>query len=227
MKLKKILCMSILALSLALFLSIPTTISIENLGEFYPFSQDQILYFKAEEIDFLDHGGAFLMDTVPVNSGAMEEANEAEFVSLPLASNFTFSNLTITVYHTLILDSYQLEIKVGWLDLQNQSHVSHFSFENLEVGTQVTSHSFAVDCCGITVSEGQRFWLELQISSSDINFFWGDLAHGSRVSYNGNASFIPEFPSFLVLPILMLFALIAVRMRTRFFTSEKQRLKQK
>jgi len=213
--LKKILYISILALLQALLFSIPITISIENLGEFHPFSQDQTLYFNAEEIDLLDHGGAFLMDTT-LNSGTMKESNKAEFVSLPLASNFTFSNLTVIVYHTLISsDGYQLWIKAGWLDIQNQSHVAHLDYENLEVGTQVTLHPFAVDCCGIEVSEGQRFWLELQTSSSDVNFFWGNLAHGSGVSYNGTASFIPELPSFLVLPILMLFTLVAVIIKTR------------
>ena len=217
MKLKKILYISILALLQALLFSIPTTISIENLGEFHPFSQDQTLYFNRKEIDLWGHGVAFLMDTT-LNSGTMKEANKAEFVSLPLANNFTFSNLIITVYHTLISsDGYLVLIKAGWLDIQNQSHVSHLDYENLEVGTEVTLHQFAVDCCGIEVSEGQRFWLELQTSSSDISFSWGNLAHDSGVSYNGTASFVPELPPFLVLPILMLLTLVAVILRVRSF----------
>jgi hypothetical protein len=216
MKLKKILCLSIFALLLALFFLIPMSVSLENSEVCYSVSEDQILYFQGEEVDLGDHGRAFLLTTDHVNGGVMEEAHQARFVSLPLVSNFTFLNLTVTVYHASIPSTgYQLLIKVGWLDLLNQSHGSHFDYENLEVGAQVISHSFAVDCCGIKVSEGQRLWLELQTSSPDIKFFWGEPAHNSRVAYNGIASFIPEFPSFLVLPILMVFSLIAVVLRKK------------
>ena len=211
MKLKMFPRLSILVLLLALFFSILMAVNFGNTQEFHSFSLDQTLHFQTEEVDLGDYGRAFLMDTAPVNVGVMETASQVRLVSLPLASNFTFSNVTITVYHTLIpVDGYQLQIKAGWLDIQNQSHVSHFDYENLEVGAQVTSHSFAVYCCGIEVSEGERFWLELQTNHSDINIFWGDLTHDSRVSYDGAASFIPEFSSILVLPLLMLLALIAV-----------------
>jgi len=223
MKLKRVLRTSIFVLLLALFSPICTTLSLMDFGKSYLVSQDQTLYFQTEEIDLGDFGKAFLMDTTPIDEGVMKETNQAEFVSLPLASHFTFSNGTITVYHTLVpVEGYQLWIKVGWLDDQNQSHVPHLSYENLEVGTQVTSHSFAVQCCGVGVSEGQRFWLELQTSSSDISLFWGDPTHDSRVSYNGTASFIPEFPSFLILPMLMLFTLIVAKIRKCFFTSRNK-----
>ena len=170
-----------------------------------------------KEIDLDGYGSAFLLDTAPVSSQVPEEADHAEFVSLPLAANFTFANLTVVVYHTLIFeDGHQLDIKVGWLDALNQPHISHFSYESLEAETQVTMHSFAVDCCGIVVFEGERLWVELQTSSSNIHLFWGTLTRDSRVSYHGAATFIPEFPSFAVSLVLIFLTLIAVGARARF-----------
>ena len=159
-RLKKVLRISIAFLLLASTYSICTPLNFGYSEESYLLSQDQTLHFQTEEICFGDYGKAFLMDLTPVDGGVMEEDNKAGFVSLPLASYFTFSNVTITVHHTLIpKDGYQLLIRAGWLDTQNRSYVSHSDFENLEVGKQVTSHSFAVECCGVRVPEGQRFWL--------------------------------------------------------------------
>ena len=215
---KCIRCIFVPALLLsALCLAIPKGSNLESLGEFNPLSQNQTLYFTAEEIDLDGYGNAFLLDTAPVNSQVPEEADHAEFVSLPLAANFTFANLTVVVYHTLISeDGHQLDIKVGWLDAQNQPHISHFSYESLEIETQVTMHSFAVDCCGIVVFEGERLWVELQTSSTDIHLFWGTLTHDSRVSYHGAATFIPELPSFAISLVLIFLTLIAVVARARF-----------
>jgi len=214
---KNIRCTLIPALLLsALCFAIPEAINLESLSQFNPLSQNQTLYFTTEEIDLDGYGKAFLLDTALANSQVPEEANHAEFVSLPLAANFTFANLTVAVSHTLIsADGHQLDIKVGWLDAQNQSHVSHLSYESLKVETQVTTHSFAVDCCGIVVFEGERLWLELQTSSSNINLLWGKLTHDSRVSYHGAATFIPELPSFAVALVLIFLTLIAVVARAR------------
>jgi len=209
--LKKIPDLTFAPLLLILFISAASSANPKNPRELYSPSQTQTLHFTIKEIDLDEYRNAFLMNITPPDEGVMKETNQTNFVSPPLASIFTFSNITITVHHTLIpQEGYQLLIKVGLLTIQNQSMVSHFSYENLQIGTQVTSHSFATECCGITVLENQRFWLELQISSPDIKFFWGNLAYNSRVSYDGTASFIPEFSSSLILLLLIIISLIAI-----------------
>lgn len=175
----------------------------------YSLQEKQTLYFTIDEITLGSANNTFLMDTSPPSGETPRESQEATFVSLPLAAYFEFTNLTITVHHTNITSTnYPLHIEVGWLDPTNESHTSHEDYKILEIGTTVASFSFATECCGINVFEQNRLWTHIRAEGEGLHIIWGGIEHDSRVSFDGTAHFVPEFPSIIILPIFMTLTLL-------------------
>lgn len=197
-----------------LLLSIETACSAERVngnrsGQFVPLLQRQTLYFRIYEVDVGSEGNAFLMNASSLNGETPRESQQASFVSLPLAGNFKFTNLTVIMHHTNVTTpNCSLSIEVGWLDVSNQSYKSHQDYRELALDTVVSSFSFATQCCGMNIFEQQRLWIHVEAEGEGLYLIWGDMAHDSRVTYDGTAYFIPEFPSIFILLILMALTLL-------------------
>jgi hypothetical protein len=174
--------------------------------------QDQILYFQSTEADYL----RWLMNTsMPSGQGISEPTtpNNLAFVSPPLVQEFTYQTVTATIYHEEVPSdrgTFTLWVTLGFIDTSGNRHPVKWNTKSLASGSTVDSVSINLDT---KLLEGERLLAEILVMNTLslwLNICWGNSTHSSQVSYEGTAVYVPEFPSFLVLPLFMITTLLAV-----------------
>lgn len=131
------------------------------------------------------------------------------FTSPALVSSFTYGIINVTVCHTLIAeaDKVQLHIYIGYYDASGY-HIHNVQISGyLDVGSTSTTIS-VIDV--MQLQAGQRLFVRAYLTPSDYSVFWGDTLHPTRVSYEGSGPYVPEFPSLLLLPLVITTTLLAV-----------------
>lgn len=200
----------------ARFNPIPVRALGNNSSErFFP-ATSEILYFKSQKLGGINSSiegnySIYLMDTSPPPwlPFAHGRLGYTFFASLPLGLGFTFSNLTATAFHDPASSSTLLEVGIGWFDIDGNLHFFLNNSMPLLSGTTRNSVTFDAD---MELQIGQRLmtWIRVVTTQSSLKTFWfGDEDHNSSVRYLGNAPFIPEISTNIVLPLLMSTMLLA------------------
>jgi len=136
-------------------------------------------------------------------------------VSLPLASSFTFSSITVTVYHEPPSSANcYIWCEVALIDVDWNESAVQYNTKGATIGAVNSSISMKYDLDALA---GQRLRITVGLHelTSDLTLYWGDSLHPSRVSYSGNAPFIPEFPTNFALLLLMVGSLVAAALYRR------------
>jgi hypothetical protein len=174
-------------------------------------TEDETLYVQKSQA-FVDF---WLMNT-SIPSGSLTGVTyELDAVSLPLASSFTFSSITVTVYHEPPSSaSCYIWCEVALIDVDGNESAVQYDTKDATIGAVNSSISMKYDLDALA---GQRLRMTVGLHEyiSDLTLYWGDLLHPSRVSYLGNAPFIPEFPTNFALLLLMVGSLVAAALYRR------------
>jgi len=183
-----------------------------NEGDSLNAQSDQTLYFQPAYSDIY----GYLMNTsMPSGQGISQQIPSFSyiyFISPHLAQKFTFQAITTTIYHEEILarGTYTLSLTLGFFDVNAMPHTVTSNGETMDVGSKVTSLTTNFNTL---LLEQERLFVEVSVSNSlmlSLQIYWGNSTYPSQVSYQGTAVFVPEFPSFLILPIFMIATLLAV-----------------
>jgi len=135
------------------------------------------------------------------------------FVSPPLAEQFTFPYYVgITIYHEQVLrrDNFFLDWTLGWISTSGVQVDYNSDSYTMDYDANFSTISAHFDA---TLLTGERLFVTLGLTTtrgSTLNMYWGNSLFPSGVSYQGTAVYIPEFPSFLTLPLFMIATLLTV-----------------
>jgi hypothetical protein len=124
---------------------------------------------------------------------------KAFFATPPLASDYTFSNLTLTICHAVESSAY-MEVGVGKWDTHGNAD---FEYNTTAPLTSNYPWTNATINATVSVEQGERLLIWLRTTTdgtANIMFYFGDSDHDSKVRYAGTANYVPEMPlSFIFL----------------------------
>jgi len=187
---------------------------------------DQTLYFQTIFSDYWSGYYWWLMNTSMPSGQASPLYITNNFISPHLAQSFAFQTITTTIYHEEVLagrGTYTLTIILGFIDANGMEHVVTFDSATMDAGSTVTSLTTTFNTL---LLEQERLYVQVSVSSSlslNLQLYWGNSTYPSRISYQGTAVFVPEFPSFIFIPIFMIATLLAVIFYKRRLLTRKQR----
>jgi hypothetical protein len=174
---------------------------------------DEILYFQSTP----SYLGYLMNTSTPTGQGmSLQVFSYVYFISPPLAQRFTFQTIGIVMFYEEILQrgTYTLNVTFGFFDVDGTPHDVASNSSSLYIG----STSIALNVSFNTlVLEQERLFAKVGASNSlmlSLRVYWGNSSdYPSRIDYNGTAVFapeVPEFQSFLILPIFMIATLLTV-----------------
>jgi hypothetical protein len=189
-------------------LILPCSHVLGNERDSFNAQPDQTLYFQSTPSDL----GGYLMNTnISSGKGLALHTNflrNVNFTSPYLATNFTFQNITIAMYHEKIL-TYSMynsfSVTLCFID-QDGLHEENFGSAIMDVGSNETllTLNFITELYG-----RERLFVKVEFWGI-FYVYWGNSTYPSGISYQGTAVFVPEFPSFLILPLIMITTLLGV-----------------
>jgi hypothetical protein len=118
--------------------------------------------------------------------------------------DFTFRNFSVTAFHDPAASSTVLEVGIGWFDVDGNIHYFLNSSTPLAAGS--TRNSVTIDVA-LDLQAGQRLMMWIRVITGEAfwdTFYFGDEDHDSNIQYLGNAPYIPENSTYMVLPLFML-----------------------
>ena len=203
----------------------PTSASAGNKVSANVQYQYETLYFQSQMIELTPYylgnnskysawGMTTKTPSGQVTSGALNFG--LLFVSPPLAERFTFQRVSITVYHEEALsgrDDYYLDWKMGAINTDGVEVVYGSDSYSMDWGSKVSTIG-AWGFADVTLLKGERVFVRLTLDTargSYMQMYWGNSSFSSGISYVGTAVYdVPEFPSLLLFPTLMIATLLAV-----------------
>lgn len=179
--------------------------------------QEQALYFQSESSDYyyIYYNRTFAMNTNMPSSQSINWSLSSglAFVSPPLTEQFTFPYYVgITIYHEQVphRGSEILLWTLGWITATGQQVAYSSDSYTMKYDTTSTTISAHFDA---VLLKGERLFVELsldQYSSSSLDMYWGNSSFLSRVSYQGSALYVPEFPTLLPFAMFIPATLISI-----------------
>jgi len=152
--------------------------------------------------------------SVPSGPGMSQQPVLQNFASPPLAQEFTYQTITTEIYHEKVPTDrgiFTLTITVGFLDTTGGGFYPVNSSETtLAPDSEVNSLFIKYDH---KLLEDEYLCIRIHITNTigyPLDIYWGNSTYPSRISYDGTAFYVPEFPSFLILPLFMTATLLAV-----------------
>ena len=153
------------------------------------------------------------------------------FASLPLASNFTFRTINITIYYVVDLPrSYEnttkyANVSIGWFDVQGNAYF-HLNESRQLSETAIDSLVFDTN---LQLMAGQRMIIGVRVVTGTLilELCFGDEKHDSRIQYEGSAVYIPEFSTVAIMvPAFVIITFITLLFRKRFILDAAQKTTQ-
>lgn len=117
--------------------------------------------------------------------------------SLPRWLRTLFQTITVTVYHDSVPSgrgTFSLQLTIAAFAANGNPYYPIYTpaMKILNSGSTVDSVSINF---GTTLLKNERLWVIITIGGGldQLKMYWGDSAHPSQVSYDGTASYVPEF----------------------------------
>ena len=139
------------------------------------------------------------------------------FITPELNQSYLFSGGVVTVYHENIVyagEPFLLDVMVF---MENNGIDTKLGNATATVYDGTLSN---VSCYfdPVVIQKGERISIQINIFNQQDGFVtlhWGDLTHPSRITCEGVAEYIPEFPSWTLLPLFLVTTLIVTIYRKR------------
>jgi len=187
---------------------------------------DQVLYFQPTKDPIMYT--VWAMDTnSPSGPGLSEDAFYSSFVSPPLAQEFMFQTITVTIYHESVPSgrgTFSLNVNLIALTANG------LPYTPVPPALKILNSGCTIDSVSINFAtkllKNERLSVQITISSSlgdKLKMHWGDSTHPSQVSYDGTASYIPEFPQTSLCLLLMATTLLAIVVYRKSHNSEQKK----
>lgn len=169
---------------------------------------DETLYFQT----YTTILGLAAMDKSiqnPAQQAIQDSANRG-FISQPLAEDFFFQTVNVTVYHEAVPSNHGTFKMYATLYAHNASGYAYWSSDVSASETQLAPGS-RVDsvliCVGLQLLKEDRISVYVgpinNGADTGLDMYWGNSTYPSSISYSGTAYYIPEFPSTLLFFIII------------------------
>ncbi|WP_455364892.1 hypothetical protein, partial [[Eubacterium] cellulosolvens] len=171
---------------------------------------DDILYFQNERAPIFNYvDGPWFMDVIYPTHGSTQENSIAMFITRQLYTSdlqldnvlppdyvddtFRFTNVHLFLYHDISPKERYMIIEVGWIDYPaDEWRAYHKVYERGFWIKPMSSNTSAIIPVTVIVGPAQSFATVVRSKDGDVNFFWGNTNHPSKIFYNGKAPFAGE-----------------------------------